>query len=199
VTRAWTRFGDDTKASSVMEFGLVAPVMMLMLMGFYDLGHASYVRSVLQGAVQKAARDGTLQTGGAQATTIDTAVQTQVRPVAGKNATFSSSRLSYNRFSQVGEAEEFEDEDGDNTYDAGQECYEDWNGNGNWDATPGTAGQGGASDAVLYEVTVTYPRLFPTPKLLGWSANNVVKASTVLRNQPYGEQTNPSVTRCPPT
>ena len=134
---------------------------------------------------------------GAQATTLDAAVPHRSGQ-SPSGATFSSQRLSYNRFGQVGEGEEYEDNSPANgSFDPATECYEDENGNGSWDANSGLTGQGGASDAVLYEMTVSYPRLFPTPKLLGWPARNIVKASTVLRNQPYGPQANPSVTRCP--
>ena len=80
-------------------------------------------------------------------------------------------------------------------YDAG-ECFEDVNGNGQWDADLGKAGQGAAQDAVLYKMEVTYPRLLPLAPLLGWTANQKVSASTVLRNQPYGDQQIPSVTKC---
>lgn len=197
MSRMFARLKRDCKAASVMEFGLVAPVLVMLLIGFLDLGHTAYVRAVLQGAIQKAARDGTLQTGGAQANAIDLAVERQVKPVAGKNATFAKERKSYYQFSQVGKGEEYKDLNGNGAFDSATECYEDWNGNGSWDASAGTTGQGGASDVVLYTVTVTYPRLFPAPKMFGWSQNNVASATTVLRNQPYGDQDNPSVTRCP--
>ena len=47
---------------------------------------------------------------------------------------------------------------------------------------------GGARDAVLYTVTVSYPRAFPVMKLLGFSNTVTARARTVLRNQPYGAQ-----------
>jgi hypothetical protein len=45
---------------------------------------------------------------------------------------------------------------GDGVCNAG-EPFEDANANGSWDADQGKAGSGGARDAVLYEVQVTYP------------------------------------------
>ena len=57
-------------------------------------------------------------------------------------------------------------------------------------------GQGGADDAVLYTVSVKYKRLFPMAKMFGWSSDLTVKASTVLRNQPYGEQATPNYAKC---
>ena len=82
-----------------------------------------------------------------------------------------------------------------NKYDNG-ECFEDVNGNGKWDSDRGKTGQGGADDAVLYTVSVKYKRLFPMAKMFGWSSDLTVKASTVLRNQPYGEQATPNYAKC---
>ena len=53
-----------------------------------------------------------------------------------------------------------------------------------------SGGQGGAKDVVVYSVTVTYPRLFPVAKLIGLSENVKLNATTVLANQPYGDQEN---------
>ena len=81
----------------------------------------------------------------------------------------------------------YTDTNGNGKYDKG-ECFEDVNGNGVWDSDMGEGGQGGADDAVLYTMTVSYNRLFPMAKMLGWSATQTITASTVLRNQPYGTQ-----------
>ena len=59
------------------------------------------------------------------------------------------------------------------------------------------ASQGGADDAVLYTMTVTYKQMFPMSTMLGWSPNKSITASTVLRNQPYGSQNVPVYAICP--
>lgn len=182
---------------STVEFGLVSPVLILMLMGFYDLAHSAYTQAVLQGSVEDAGRLSTLQTGTANSTIIDNAVKDVVRPIVGQAATFASERLSYASFSDVGTPERFVDKAPyNNRYDAG-ECFEDVNGNGAWDADRGRTGQGNAQDVVVYKITVTYPRMFPMAGFLGWSANQAISASTVLRNQPWAPQTIPPVTVCP--
>ena len=83
--------------------------------------------------------------------------------------------------------EDFTDINGDGDCNDG-EPFEDVNGNGTWDADRGQSGSGGARDAVLYTVTVTYPRMFPYMKILGFSDTVTARARTVLRNQPYGPQ-----------
>jgi Flp pilus assembly protein TadG len=184
----------DESAVTVVEFGIVAPVMLLMLMGFFDLAQTEYARSVLQGAMQMAARNSTLESGLTSQTAIDAYVENQVTPVVSKSPTYTVSRLSYSDFTNVGKAEPYTDTNGNGKYDKG-ECYQDVNGNGQWDSDMGASGQGGADDAVLYTMTVSYKRLFPMAGMLGWPAKQQITATTVLRNQPYNAQDNST----PPT
>lgn len=184
----------DESGATIIEFGIVAPVMLLMLMGFFDLAHTEYARSVLQGAMQIAARNSTLESNSNSQTSVDDYVKNQVKSVVGTNATFTVSRLSYVDFTNVGKAEPYTDTNGNGQYDRG-ECFEDDNRNGVWDSDMGKTGQGGADDAVLYTMTVSYHRMFPMAGLLGWPANQTISASTVLRNQPYSAQD----TSTPPT
>jgi len=196
VSRRRTTLRRDRSGVAAVEFAILAPVLFLMLMGFFDLAHAEYARSVLQGAMQMAARNSTLESGLTSTTTIDNYVKDQVKGIVGAQATFSSTRLSYADFNSVGKAENFVDKPPLNgQYDVG-ECFEDVNGNGQWDADLGKSGQGGAQDAVLYTMTVTYKRMFPMAKMLGWSANQTISATTVLRNQPYGNQQMPVYAKC---
>ena len=180
----------DQRGVTAVEFALVAPVMLLMVMGFFDLAHRVYATAMLQGAMQKAARDSTLETASPEA--LDLKVKSLVIGVTGKAAIFRSGRLSYSDFNSVGQPERFIDAKADgrelnNRYDKG-ECFEDMNGNSVWDSDLGKTGNGGAQDAVLYTMRVTYPRLFPMAGLMGWPKEQEIKASTVLRNQPYGDQ-----------
>jgi hypothetical protein len=149
---------------------------------------------VLQGAMQMAARNSTLETGLTSQASIDAYVQNQVKSVIGSGGTYTFARLSYADFSHVQQSEPYTDSNHNGHYDQG-ECYQDVNGNGQWDSDMGKTGQGGADDAVLYTITVTYKRLFPMAKMLGWPSNQTIIATTVLRNQPYGAQS----TATPPT
>lgn len=188
----------DVKGATIVEFALVAPVMCFLLLAAFDVGHTLYMRSVLQGILQKAARDATLETGlvAANQTTLDNKVKAQVRALAN-NSTVTFSRKYYRTFSNAAAAkfEPFTDTNGNGTCNAG-EPYQDNNGNSQWDATGGNTGQGGAKDAVLYTVTVSYPRFFPVDNFVGGSDTTVITASTVLRNQPYGDQAVPVVRNC---
>ena len=176
---------DETGVTAI-EFAFIAPVMCLLLMGLCDLTYQGYVQAILTGAIQKAGRDSTIQGSTSRTTQLDNAVMTQVRHVA-RQATFTSSRKNYAQFSQI-KPEVFRDLNNNNQYDQAFDCFTDVNGNKVWDSDPGLQGQGGANDVVLYTVTVTYPRLFPMYGLIGWSTNQTIAASTVLKNQPYADQ-----------
>lgn len=181
---------------AAMEFGLVAPIMALFMMGIGDLLYGMYAQSILIGAVQKAGRDATLQqnTTSTATSNIDTAVMTMVKTMAPA-ATYVSTRENYTTFSLVDKPEPFTDSPTTGTVgvrDPG-ECYSDVNGNGQWDADGARTGVGGASDVAQYTIDVTYPRVFPVAKLLGWGASATITAQTLLKNQPYAAQSTPTV------
>lgn len=202
ATRTRRSFAHDKRGAAAMEFAIVAPVLCLLLAGGFDVAHTLYMRAVLQGVVQNTARNSSLETGtlAAQRAALDAKVTTQAQQLVN-NATVTITRRFYRTFTSAAaaQAEAFTDTSGNGVCDLG-EPYEDANGNGIWDADGGDAGQGGAKDAVLYTVQVSYPHLFPLFKMVGGSTSESVSASTVLKNQPYGDQAayGPMVVRnCP--
>ena len=180
----------DERGSTLVEFAIVAPVMGIMLLGAFDVGHTLYMRSVLQGVVQKTARDATLQDAGTpeNAQMLDDRVRAQAKAIAS-NGDIKITRRFYRTFTAAAaaKAEDWSDINKNGRCDDG-EPYEDANQNNVWDADGGDQGQGGAKDAVLYTVSITYPRMFPLYNLIGVPPTTTVSADTVLRNQPYGDQ-----------
>ncbi|MFZ1743147.1 MAG: TadE/TadG family type IV pilus assembly protein [Pontixanthobacter sp.] len=176
---------------ALVEFAMIAPVLLMMLFGIFDFSYNMYANSMLNGAVQKAARDSTLQ--GASDATIDLIVQDAVLDVV-PNAHMTASRKAYANFTGVRQPEEFTDVNGDLACNDG-EPFEDANQNGIWDPDQGEAGLGGARDAVLYEVTIFYPRAFPIAPFIGISPYQQTTVTAVLRNQPYGEAVDRAATK----
>jgi hypothetical protein len=174
----------DARGVTAVEFALVAPVMLMTIMGLFDMGHAQYTRALLEGAIDKASRAATIE--GSSTTSIDSRVTTVVKQIA-PGATLTFNRKTYSDFSDVGMPEDFDDVDKDGTCDNG-EPFEDANGNGTYDLDRGKTGNGGARDAVLYTVTVSYNRILPIGRLLGQSNTMAMSVTSVLRNQPYGIQ-----------
>ena len=176
----------DERGVTVVEFALIAPALMTILLGVFDVGYNLYTASVLDGAAQKAARDSSLEGAETKGLAIDDKVLEAVhRVVPGAEVTFD--RRAYRDYSDIHRPEEFTDVDDDGACD-NDEPFEDINGNGVWDSDRGVDAMGGARDAVLYTVTVSYPRAFPLMHLLGLPDQVTSRTQTVLRNQPYGSQ-----------
>jgi Flp pilus assembly protein TadG len=182
----------DEAGATIVEFGMVAPILMLAVMGVFDMAHNIYTSAIMQGAIQKNARDASIEGAVSITATLDARVTAAVRQVMPQaNLTFD--RKSYSSFTDVKQPEDFTDVDGDGSCD-NNEPFEDANGNGTYDTDRGIAGLGGARDAVLYTVTVTYPRAFPLASFAGMPNQVTFTTQTVLRNQPYGAQSSAVVT-----
>lgn len=182
--RAIIALRDDEQGTTIMEFGLMATVFVTLLLGLFDLGQLAYTKSVLDGAVQTAARSSSLESG--NTTLADTEVQKIVRYAAPK-ATVTTSRVSYYDFDDIERAESWNDADDSGICDNG-ETYSDENRNGQWDEDIGTDGNGGASDVIIYTVSVSYSPLFPNPFIPGGTKKRELTSSTVKKNQPFADQ-----------
>lgn len=192
----------DTRGATIVEFAIIAPVMGLILLAGFDIAHTLYARAVLQGVVQKAGRDSALETGANVLTqaALDARVTGQAKALQNNSAVMITRRY-FRTFSEAAaaNAETWTDTNSNGTCDEG-EPYEDANHNAVWDPDGGNSGQGGAKDAVLYTVTMTYPRMFPAYRMIGGNPNSVIRAVTILRNQPYDTQqtyAGPTVRNCP--
>jgi len=159
------------------------------MIGAFDVGHTLYVRAVVQGALQKAARDSGLESGLTNNAALDAKVSSQIKDVTGNAADVKFKRRFYRTFSAAAaaRAEPFTDTNGNSKCDGG-EPFEDQNHNNVRDADGADEGQGGAKDSVLYTVTVSYPRMFPLNGLMNLSNTTTVNGSMILANQPYGDQ-----------
>ena len=180
------RIRRDENGAAVMEFGIISVVFITMLIGMFDIGQSAYAQSILNGAVQEAARSSSLET--ANTGQADARVLELMRNVA-PGAQIASTRKSYFDFADIARAEKWNDADFDGTCSAG-ESYTDENGNGRWDADIGASGNGGAGDVVVYSVVITYEPLFPIPFYDGSDAKRTLSAKAIKKNQPFADQTN---------
>lgn len=192
------RLRADETGAYIVEFAIVMPVFLILTMGAMDLGHTLYTKAVLEGTVQKAARDSALENGQIQASrdTIDQKLTDAVKLIQ-PGATVTVTRRNFKDFStaRTSRKETFSDTNGNGTCDGGEQ-YADSNNSGAWDTDAGVDGQGGAKDVTIYTATMTYQRLFPTSTLIGFSPDVTLTAKTVLANQPYSEQTAPTIRNC---
>lgn len=192
-----TRLLRDQDGVTVVEFAMIAPTLLIAMMGILDLTYTMYTASMVQGAIQKAARDSTIEGASLQQSAIDARVRAAVLLVA-PGATVNFTRKAYASYSLVGRPEDYTDVDGDGSCNHG-DPYEDANGNGAFDLDRGASGVGGARDAVAYTVTVTYPRFLPIGSLIGRSNTASLTETTILRNQPYAANIRgvPAILACP--
>jgi Flp pilus assembly pilin Flp len=197
--RLLRRLARQQSGSAVTEFGLIAPVFLMLLMGIYDLTHMVYARSVLDGAVERAARDASLETANTEAA--DQMVEDSIRPVL-PDVVLTTERKSYYDFADIKRPEQWTDYKGKDALgdliqyaglnngrcDYG-EPYIDENRSGSWDPDIGVGGNGGAGDVVMYTVTATYFPLFKIPFMPeAWNTRSMT-ATAIKKNQPFANQT----------
>jgi hypothetical protein len=178
-------FVANCRGATVIEFAIVCPVFMLLIMGLAELAFQGYLQAALTGEVQKAARDSTIDGNATTdaAALLDKRVRAQIARIIGATTWDTPVRQNYAHFADIS-PEYFFDSNNNGKYDSG-ECFIDSNANGVWDADPSQDGQGGANAVVVYQMGFTYTRLFPIVKLLGWPATAHITAKTILKNQPY--------------
>lgn len=180
-----------------MEFALVLPIALLLILGGIEIGHTMYVKSILVGKLQKAARDISLE--GASSDTAIATIESEVtngvqQVMSGAAVTYE--KLSFHDYKNAAtRPEEFGDTNHDGICNDG-EAFVDGNGNGRWDLDGAREGRGGAKDVMLLTATVSYDRL-GLGRLFAADPKMKLVASTLLRNQPSTTQAQPNTGICP--
>jgi Flp pilus assembly protein TadG len=73
--RAWFRhFTDDRSGATILEFAIVAPVLIAMLVGVFNVGFAMYAGAAVRNAIQRSSR-ALMMTPTTTAATIKTSAQ----------------------------------------------------------------------------------------------------------------------------
>lgn len=171
---------------TTLEFALITPVFLLLMMGIIEFGMIMFTSSVLESATTTTARLGKTGYTAPGGTTRQQQIYANIAKLAGgfldaKKVTISAK--SYQSFDQIGQPEAFNDTNHNGIHDP-TETYTDSNGNGKWDSDRGTDGVGGSGDIVVY--TVSYPWTILTPvvnKVIGKTIT--LSARAVVKNEPY--------------
>jgi Flp pilus assembly pilin Flp len=193
------RLSRESRGMAIVEFGFVVVPLMVVLLGAFDLGYQQYVKSQLQGVLDRVARSASVEdpvfteAGATVEEQVENAIRERVNRIA-RNATYTIEQTNYYEFSGVGRPEKLvTDVDGDGEFDDDEDCWQDLNRNGSYDEVAGRTGQGGADDVVFYEVTVTMPRIVPVMSLIGVPDDYNIVARAAIRNQPFADQVSPPV------
>lgn len=204
------RLANDQRGVSAVEFGILALPLFVMIMGALDLGYQIYVRTMMQGALDEAARiamveDPQFATSGSgnskgkgKNTSVEDQIEAAIRETTGtvaRDATISVSERSYYDFSDFAKPERLiTDNNGNGEYDEDDgDCWEDSNGNGAYDTDAGADGVGRASDMVFYTANISMPRLLPLDTFIGLPSTIEMTVDTVVRNEPYSGREQPAV------
>ena len=192
------RLASDESGATIVEFALILVPMLIIILGFMELGYQSYVRSVLQGTLNDVARTATVETPelGDEALPLETRIENYVKermhPLVAAG-TYDFQIDNYQDFSGVGQPEALvTDVNKNGQYDSG-DCWEDTNPNGTFDTDGARAGVGGADDVVVYDVTLSAPHLLPIGGFLGVPDHFNARARTMSKRQPYAQQGQPEV------
>lgn len=185
------RIWNDENGATIVEFAIIAPCLMMVMLGLLDLGMRAYIGVQLQGALEQAARQVTVVSKMDKAS-IDAIATTQVRRII-PSANVELTPSSYYDFGNVRKPEPITTDVAPiGRYNKG-DCFQDLNANGSWDADAGARGTGGSDDIVYYDAKVTYANILPVAQLLGFPSVTTVNGTTMMRNQPYASQPDPPI------
>lgn len=185
---AWLRrFRRDARGVTAVEFALIAPVLILFMMGIVELGLIMMTQGIMDNAAFSASRAGKTGYAAAGMTQDQTIMSAVTKSLSGvlSPAKLTLTSKAYDDYGSIGQPEPFTDVNNNGRYDAG-EPYTDVNGNGSWDADQGKTGAGTATQIVVY--TVSYKWKLFTPliaRMLGSSGVVPIDARVVVRNEPY--------------
>ncbi|MEP3224515.1 MAG: TadE/TadG family type IV pilus assembly protein [Parasphingorhabdus sp.] len=180
------RLDRDQDGATLMEFGLIAGPLIVLLFGIMEIGYQGYIDTLSKSVMHQVARKASV--GGRTVAQIEADIQDGIGPLLLKNARVDVQVRSYFEFTSIGKPEKLtKDSNGDGNLDSG-DCYLDGNGNGVFDVNTGRSGTGGPDDIVNYEITIVSPRIFPLAGLFGGTKEMTSYNATAVRNQPYGSQ-----------
>jgi Flp pilus assembly protein TadG len=178
------RLGADRRGAALLQFALVAPVLMLFIIGTIEIAIVLLVSGSIEASALAASRFGTTGATGAQATRLDTIKQMIADNTYGL-VDMSKVQIDvevYPSFAAIGQPEPFTDTNHNGVHDPG-EAYTDVNGNGKWDSDQGSAGTGNAGDIVLYKITYQTKGITGLMQpILGTITHT---ATVAVRNEPY--------------
>jgi Flp pilus assembly pilin Flp len=183
LRRALRLLRDDAGVAA-LEFALIAPPFILLILGTIEVAVVIFIGSSIEAAVLQASRFGItngLPPGMSREERVTEIVAEGTYGLVDMD-TVEIETLIYESFEDIGQPEPFEDPNDNDAYDEG-EPFTDVNGNGEWDADMGAAGLGGPDAVVVYTVTYDWGIITPVMRnLLGDSVRHV--SSIAVKNEP---------------
>lgn len=178
----------DESGIAALEFAMITPVLLLMLMGIIEFSMIMFTTAVMESATNITSRlgkTGYVAEGSTREQQILDSVAHRTAGLLDPEKITIDSKI-YSDFSKIGQPEPCLDPTSSPCPGTSGVNFVDINGNGMWDADMGKAGLGEAGDVVVY--TVSYPWPIMTP-FIGSIIGNpfTLTVRTVVRNEPYGD------------
>ncbi|VWX54346.1 TadE/TadG family type IV pilus assembly protein [Novosphingobium sp. 9U] len=193
IRAALQRWRGDRRGVAAIEFALIAPVVVLMVVGTIEISHMLTVQVSLDGAVAEAARVAAVRLDQSEDTR-DTTMRDYVTkrmsafPIANGQSVSITTKV-YRTFGSS-YPEGFTDTNGNGRYDGpfllfAGEPFDDRNKNGVRDLASQITGKlGGPGDVVAYTAEFPAALYFDYFSFIAGADGFTLKASTVVRNEP---------------
>jgi len=186
IRRRLRQLRRDRRGGALAEFAVIAPVLFLVTFGVLEFALVAFVSVMMEAGVRDASRFGltgaTTADGSSRQDRIEQIISDRTLGLVAPDK-ITIDVKTYQRFSDIGLAEPFEDDNGNGLYDVG-EAFTDMNGNATHDDDRGTPGPGGSEDIVLYEIAVDWSYITPVVgKLVGEAVT--LRSALAVRNEPY--------------
>ncbi|RED53450.1 TadE/TadG family type IV pilus assembly protein [Aestuariispira insulae] len=187
ISSSTHRLKGDERGIVSQEFAIISPLLILMIIGIFELGTIMLVNSLMEGAMRESSRygiTGRADSGISRESYIRQIVDEQTLGFVDMDkAKFET--LVYSDFGSIGDGEPYIDGNGNGAYDVG-ETFTDENSNGAWDADVGEDSAGAADDVVLYRISYNWPIMTPLiGALIGTDGHFPMEASIAVRNEPW--------------
>lgn len=182
---ASSRLLHNSSGLTTIEFAIVAPILILLIMGIIEFSMIMYTSATMESATAATARTGKtgyIAQGLTRQQTIINAITARTVGLLDPNKITVTTTI-YPTFDSVSQPEPYTDSNGNGTYNTG-EPYTDINGNGQWDADMGDAGLGNGGDIVVYNIS--YPWDVVTPIISAFTGTPFpITVRTVVKNEPF--------------
>jgi hypothetical protein len=182
------------EGASLVEFALVLPLVLLFLVGMFEVAWLMYIESAMEGALRESARYGITGRGGDDAAR-EAEILARIEEYTFGSIQIDPSNIEkrvYQSFNDVGLPEPWTDMPGypnpgdppNGVYDPG-EPFTEMTGDSpaSWDDDRGTVGVGASGEVVQYRLTYQWQPLTGVVQAFVGGIN--LEATTVVRNEPY--------------
>lgn len=176
--------GRDADGAAAVQFAILAPALLLLIIGSFEVAMMLFVAGTMESAVLAASRAGVTgftEDGVSREERIRDIILDRTMGFVDMDHTVIRT-LVYQSFDQIGQPEPFSDDNGNGAHDPG-ESFTDINGNGQWDDDMGSAGLGGPGDVVLYDIEYETGAL--TNLFAPIFGRVVHRAAVAVRNEPF--------------